>query len=59
MRSAMDIRPTAGKEISRKACVHPRGGVPTEDQARSSTFVDFDEIDACVRALRTDGVYVF
>ena len=59
MRSAMDLRPTAGKEMSRKALIHSRGGVPTEDLARTSTFVAFDEIDACVTGLEQDGVYVF
>ena len=59
MRSAMDIRPTAGKEMSRRGVREPRGGIPTEGQARQSSFVDFDEIEACVRTLRTDGVYVF
>jgi len=59
MRSAMDIRPTAGKEISRKAVRSSRGGVPTDDLARTSSFVAFDEIDACVQGLRRDGVYVF
>jgi hypothetical protein len=59
MRSAMDIRPTAGKEMSRKGVRNPRGSVPTEDQARTSTFVDFDEVDACVQGLRSNGVYVF
>lgn len=59
MRSAMDIRPTAGREISMKAIRQSRGGVPTDDQARSSTFVAFNEIDACVAGLKRDGVYVF
>lgn len=59
MRSAMDIRPTAGKEMSRKGVRTSRGGVPTEAQARTSTFVDFDEVDACVEGLRRNGVYVF
>lgn len=59
MRSAMDIRPTAGKSLSRKAIRRSRGGIPTESMARTSSFVDFDEIDACVSGLRRDGVYVF
>ena len=59
MRSAMDLRPTAGKEISRKGVTRPRGGVPSEDQARTSTFVDFADVDSCVAGLRADGVYVF
>jgi hypothetical protein len=59
MRSAMDLHPRAGKAISRMGVRHARGAVPTEAQARSSTFVDFDEIDACVRGLNTDGVHVF
>lgn len=59
MRSAMDLRPTAGREISMKAIRASRGGIPTELQARASTFVSFDEIDACVDGLRRDGVYVF
>lgn len=59
MRSAMDLRPTAGKEMSRKGVRHPRGSVPTEEQARTSTFVDFAEVDACVQGLRHNGVYVF
>ena len=59
MRSAMDLRPTAGKEMSRKGVRKPRGGVPTEEQARSSTFEPFDEVDACVQSLRSNGVYVF
>jgi hypothetical protein len=59
MRSAMDIRPTSGKSLSRKAIRHSRGGIPTESMARTSSFVDFAEIDACVAGLRRDGVYVF
>jgi hypothetical protein len=59
MRSAMDIRPTAGKEMSRRGVRTPLGGVPTVSQAQQSTFVNFEEVEACVRALRTDGVYVF
>jgi hypothetical protein len=59
MRSAMDIRPSAGKEISRKGIAHSRGGVPSEEQARTSTFVAFPEVDACVAGLRSDGMYVF
>jgi hypothetical protein len=59
MRSAMDIRPTAGKEMSRKGVRQSRGGVPTDEQARTSTFVDFAEVDACVEGLRRNGVYVF
>lgn len=59
MRSAMDLHPTAGKEMSRKGIRNPRGGTPTQDQARTSTFVDFAEVDDCVSALRADGVYVF
>lgn len=59
LRSAMDLRPTAGREISHKAIRQTRGGMPTEDQARQSTFVAFDEIQACVEGLRRDGVYVF
>ena len=59
MRSAMDLRPTAGREMSRKGVRSPRGGIPTDEQARTSTFVDFGEVDACVEGLRADGVYVF
>ena len=59
MRSAMDLRPTAGRTLSQKAIRNSRGGVPTEEEARSSTFVDFAEIDTCVDSLRRDGVYVF
>lgn len=59
MRSAMDIRPTAGKEMSRKGVTSPRGAVPTEAQARQSSFVDFSEIGTAVEVLRKDGVYVF
>jgi hypothetical protein len=59
MRSAMDIRPTAGREMSKKALTQPRGGIPSEEQAQTSTFVPFDEVDACVAGLRGDGVYVF
>ncbi len=59
MRSAMDIRPTAGRDISTKALRAPRGGVPTDEQALSSNFVDFDEVAACVSGLQADGVYVF
>ena len=59
MRSAMDIRPTAGKEMSRRGVRSPRGGIPMVEQAKKSTFVDFSEVDACVNTLRSDGVYVF
>lgn len=59
MRSAMDMSPEAGKRLSRLGVRHPTGGVPTEEQARSSTFVDFAEVNACVQGLSRDGVYVF
>jgi hypothetical protein len=59
MRSAMDLSPGTGKKISKLAVRPGTGGVPTEAQARSSNFVDFSEISACVAALQTDGVYVF
>lgn len=59
MRSAMDISPTAGKEMSRKGVRQSRGGIPTVEQARTSSFVPFEEIDACVAGLERDGVYVF
>ena len=59
MRSAMDISPESGKRLSRLGVRHPTGGIPTEEQARSSTFVDFAEIDTCVQGLSRDGVYVF
>lgn len=59
MRSAMDISPATGKAISRKALRSSRGGIPTDEQARASSFVDSSEIDACVQGLRRDGVYVF
>jgi len=59
LRSAMDLRPTAGREISHKAIRKTRGGTPTEAQARQSSFVAFDEIQACVEGLTRDGVYVF
>lgn len=59
MRSAMDIRPTAGREISRRSVRPGSGGVPSEELARTSTFVAYDEIDACVAGLERDGVYVF
>ena len=59
MRSAMDIRPTAGRDMSMRALTRPRGGRPTRDQAATSTFVASDEIDACVESLRANGFYVF
>lgn len=59
MRSAMDMSPEAGKRLSRLGVRHPTGGVPSEEQARTSTFVDFAEVDACVQGLSRDGVYVF
>lgn len=59
MRSAMDLSPGAGKRISRLAIRPGTGGIPTEAQARSSTFVDFAEVDACVAGLQQNGVYVF
>ncbi len=59
MRSAMDLSPGAGKRLSRLGIRQPQGGIPTVDQARSSTFVAFDEIDQCVSGLEADGVYVF
>lgn len=59
MRSAMDIRPTAGRRMSKRGVTKPRGGIPSEYVARQSTFVPFDEIQACVDGLRRDGVYVF
>ena len=59
MRSAMDLSPGAGKRLSRLGIRQPQGGIPTVDQAKSSTFVSFDEIDQCVSGLESDGVYVF
>ena len=59
MRSAMDLSPGAGKRLSRLSIREPHGGFPTVDQARSSGFVPFDEIDHCVSGLHADGVYVF
>lgn len=59
MRSAMDLSPGAGKRLSRLGIRQPQGGIPTVDQARSSTFVAFEEIDQCVSGLQVDGVYVF
>lgn len=59
MRSAMDTSPGAGKQISRLGVRKATGGIPTLAQARTSTFVDFAEVDACVAALHRDGVYVF
>jgi hypothetical protein len=59
MRSAMDLSPGAGKQISKLGVRPGTGGIPTEAQARTSTFVDFDEISACVAGLQADGVYVF
>ena len=59
MRSAMDIHPQAGRLISRLGVRKSRGGVPAWDLARTSTFVDPDEIVRCVQGLRADGVYVF
>ena len=59
MRSAMDINPETGKRISRLTVKPGQGGVPTEEQARTSSFVDFAEVASCVSALQADGVYVF
>lgn len=59
MRSAMDIHPRMGKLLSKAAIRRSRGGIPTLEQARTSSFVRVDEIDACVQGLRRDGVYVF
>lgn len=59
MRSAMDIHPRAGRLMSKVAVRHSRGGVPSASQAKASSFVAFDEIEACVSGLRRDGVYVF
>lgn len=59
MRSAMDLSPTAGKALSRRAVRNPRGGIPTNEQAKSSSFVAFDEVNEAVDGLRRDGVYVF
>lgn len=59
MRSAMDIRPTAGREMSRRAFTRPRGGRPSWEQAATSTFVPSNEIDACVESLRANGFYIF
>ena len=59
MRSAMDLSPGAGKRLSRLGVRRPQGGIPTVEQARSSTFVEFTEVDECVSGLRQDGVYLF
>ena len=59
MRSAMDLSPGAGKRLSLLGIRAPQGGVPTVDQARSSTFVAFEEVDQCVDGLQANGVYVF
>jgi hypothetical protein len=59
MRSAMDIHPQAGRLISRLGVRKSRGGVPGQELAGTSSFVDLDEIDRSVQGLRDDGVYVF
>jgi len=59
MRSAMDLSPGAGKRMSHMGLRRSNGGIPTESQARSSTFVDFSEVDSCVAGLKHDGVYAF
>ena len=59
MRSAMDIHPRAGRIMSKAGVRNSRGGLPTLNQAKASTFVDTSEIDSCVTALKKDGVYVF
>jgi len=59
MRSAMDLSPGAGKRLSKMGVRRSRGGIPTAEQAQTSTFVDFTEVDRCVEGLRSNGVYVF
>jgi len=59
MRSAMDLSPTTGRSLSKRAVRNPHGGIPTEEQARSSSFIAFEEINQAVSALQRDGVYVF
>ena len=59
MRSAMDIHPQAGRLMSRLGIRRPRGGVPTDEQARTSNIVAFSEISKAVEGLRRDGIYVF
>jgi hypothetical protein len=59
MRSAMDIHPQAGRLISRVGVRKSRGGVPPWELARTSSFVNPDEILQCVQGLKRDGVYVF
>jgi hypothetical protein len=59
MRSAMEVAPGAGKAISRLGIRKGTGGTPTANQAKSSNFVDFGEIDTCVAGLERNGVYVF
>ena len=59
MRSAMESRPTAGKEMSRRGVRSPGAESRWWSRRSRSTFVDFSEVDACVNTLRSDGVYVF
>jgi len=59
MRSAMDMSPGAGKRISHLGVRKPTGGTPSEELARTSTFVEFNEVGSCVSGLQRDGVYVF
>lgn len=59
MRSAMDLHPRAGRVMSRLAIRHSQGGIPRISQARSSNFIDPTEIQRCVEALKTDGMYLF
>lgn len=59
MRSAMDLSPGAGKRMSRLGVTRPTGDIPDIALARTSSFVDINEVETCVTALRTDGVYVF
>lgn len=59
MRSAMDLHPRMGRLISKVAVSGENGGIPEPDFAGTSNFVDPGEIDPCVLALESDGVYVF
>lgn len=58
MRSAMDLGPTTGRRIAHRLS-SSRGGVPTPEEARASTFIDEAEIPIALDALRSKGHFAF
>lgn len=58
MRSAMDLGPAVGRRIAHRL-TRSKGGVPSADESRSSTFIDEREMTDALESLRAKGHYAF